>query len=107
MYDSKMIDCKKILVFAKELILRCGSKEQAARYSEIAVSTFYRITSYEQCSLQVPTAKKLLLALDRKRREDRQNGHTPEALRKAKISSAYSEDRMTIFSPPASHFFEE
>jgi hypothetical protein len=114
MYDSQMVDCKQILPFAKELILRCGSVEKAARYSEIGVSTYYKVTSYGQCYVLKPTAKKLILALDRKRREDRQNGHVSVEFRKHLISVAKVESKMEtkarkdeISEPPPSHFYEE
>jgi len=106
MYDSQMIDCSKILSFVGELVLRCGSRENAARYASIGVSTIYKVTSYGQCSVQVPTAKKLLLALDRKRREDRAAGHTPQAYREHRISVARAEERLNLLPPP-SHFYEE
>lgn len=112
--NSTLIDCKKILPYVLELVLRCGSREAAANYSQVACSAIYRITSYGQCTVQVATARKLLLALDARRREDRAAGHTPEALLQHRMKMADAERRMEISAetrpvplPPPSHYFEE
>jgi len=125
MYNRKMVPCSKIYEYVMELVYRCGSRKKAAIYAHIGVPTIYKITSYGQCSVQVPTAQKLLTALDRKRREDRAMGATPEALMEHRRQAARTEDQMeavkkhrprvyranqpkfTIPAPPESPYFEE
>ena len=119
-YSSALVPCPKIYEYVMELVYRCGTRVEAAKYAGIGVSTIFKITNYGQCTVQVPTAQKLLLALDRRRREDRIMGATPTLLLEHRRQAARTEDYMEhskktrprvfrahLAELPPSHYFEE
>jgi len=118
-YNSTCVPCSKIYEYVMELVYRCGTRVEAAKYAGIGVSTIFKITNYGQCTVQVPTAKKLLLALDRRRREDRAAGHVHPSLLEVRRQAEDTEKRIernTLYRPrtpptfqsqPPSHYFEE
>lgn len=91
-YQRQTIDCSKIRPHAKELVDRCGSCEAAGAYAGIGKSTFFRILNSYNCSVQQATARKILLALERRREEDRRNHSVNERLLEAKNRQARIED---------------
>jgi hypothetical protein len=88
------VECRHVLKHVQELENRCGSLEQAAEFSNVGVTTLYRIARGGQCTLQRETAAKLIRALDEKRREDRRNGYVHPKFVAARQSQARIEDRM-------------
>lgn len=93
-----LVECKKVLKFVQELTLRCGSTEKAARYAGVGVSTLYKIYHYEQCTIQRDTARKLIMALDERRREDRRNGVVSQQLIDQRHKQAKREERIERLS---------
>lgn len=76
----------------KELVDRCGSPVAAAKYALVGYQTIYRILHSVHCNVQQATAKKLLLALEHRRQEDRVNKTTHARLLKARQEQARIED---------------
>lgn len=87
-YHNSTIECKKIRPHVQELVHRCGSAELAGEYSLVGKSTIRRIMNDVHCTVQQATARKLLLALDHKRIEDRKNHTVHENLLKARQEQA-------------------
>jgi hypothetical protein len=75
-YHRTTIDCSKIRPHLKELIDRCGSPAKASEYALIGQGTVYRIMHGVNCTVQQLTARKILMALEHRRREDRINKAT-------------------------------
>lgn len=89
-----LVDCKVVYPYTKELIERCGTAQRAAFYSGIAVSTMYRVMYQQHCTLQEETARKILLALIDKRREDRKQHTVSREFRVAKYHQARMEEQL-------------
>ena len=70
-YQSKLIDCKRVKPFVDELVRRFGTAEAAATYAMVATSTIRRIQHEKHCSVHAVTARKIIVALDHKREEDK------------------------------------
>jgi len=87
-YHKTTIDCDKVRPHVKELVDRCGNVQAAAKYSLVGGSTIHRILHGVNCSIQQATARKLLLALEHRREEDRKNHATHERLLKARQEQA-------------------
>lgn len=87
-YHKTTIDCKKIRPHVKELMDRCGGSVEAGKYALVAHSTLLRIMHGVNCSVQKETARKILLALDHKRQEDKANHEVHERFLKARQEQA-------------------
>jgi|SRR5215472_10909325 len=72
-YHRTTIDCSKVRPHLTELIDRCGGPAQAAEYALLGTGTVYRIMHGVNCTVQQATARKILLALEHRRKEDRSN----------------------------------
>src|SRR5215831_4444534 len=92
-YHKTTIDCYKIRPHVKELVDRCGTFAKAAEYSLVGANTLRRIIHGVNCSVQHETARRVLLALDHRREEDRKNHAVHDRLLKARIKQAQIEDR--------------
>lgn len=75
-FHSTSVDRKVVEIHLFELIDRCGSTREAAKYASIGTSSIYRITHRVHNTVQRKTATKILKALVRKREEDRVNKKT-------------------------------
>jgi len=108
-YHATTIDCRKIRPHAKELIDRCGGRKAAAEYSFVPENTLYRIINGVNCNVQHETAKKILVALEHRREEDRLHHEVSERFRKARQEQARIErgQGLVIPNPPESPYFEE
>lgn len=82
------VSCDAIKPHVKELVDRCGSPVAAAKYALVGYQTIYRITHGVHCTVQQATAKKILIALEHRRKEDRSNKRTHERLLKARQEQA-------------------
>lgn len=91
-YHVTTVPCDGIRPHLNELINRCGSPVEAAKYALIGTNTVYRIRYGVNCNLQKATAAKIILALKHKREEDRMNGEVHERLLKARKEQARIED---------------
>jgi|SRR5215831_15308630 len=87
-YHRTTIDCTKIKPHVKELVDRCGSPVKAAEYALVGQGTIYRIMHSVNCTVQQATARKILIALEHRRQEDRVNKRTHERLLKARQAQA-------------------
>ena len=92
-YHKTTIDCSKIRPHVKELVDRCGGYKQAGEYSLVGTNTLRRIMHGVNCSVQQETARRVLMALEHRRQEDRQNHRVHERLRQARMKQAQLEDR--------------
>ena len=92
-YHKTTIDCNKIRPHVKELVDRCGGYKAAAEYSLVGANTLRRIMHGVNCSVQQETARRVLMALEHRRQEDRQNHRVHERLLKARQKQAQLEDR--------------
>jgi len=93
-YHKSLIDCKQVRPYVKELVLRCGNAKAAGEYSLVAASTIHRILHNVHCTVQQETARKLFLALQHRREEDRKNHEVHDELLKARKEQARQEDRL-------------
>lgn len=87
-YHKTTIDCHKIRPHTKELVDRCGGFGEAGEYSLVAASTLRRIMHGVNCTVQKETARKILLALEHRRIEDRKVKQIHENFRKARQEQA-------------------
>jgi len=87
-YHKTTIDCSKVRPHVKELVDRCGNVQAAAKYSLVGGSTIHRVLHGVNCSIQQATARKLLLALEHRREEDRKNHAVHERLLRARQEQA-------------------
>lgn len=92
-YHKTTIDCKKIRPHVKELVDRCGDAAAAGRYSLVGKSTLLRIMNGVNCTVQQATARKILMALEHRREEDRKNHAVHQRLLKARQEQARIEAR--------------
>jgi hypothetical protein len=88
------VECKKIRKFVAELVDRCGSSDLAGVASGVAANTIRSVLHEERCTMQLRTAKRLLVALDQRRKEDRRNGSTSERFREARRRQADIEEKI-------------
>lgn len=73
--DGGVVDCKPIRPFVQELFRRYNNRRDlTAEAIGISPQAITNILYNGQCTIQRATAKKIILALDNKRREDRRNG---------------------------------
>jgi len=93
-YHKSLIDCQQIRPYVKELVQRCGNAKAAAEYSLVAASTIGRIMHSVHCTVQHETARKLIIALEHRRIEDRKNHEVHDELLKARRAQAMQEDRL-------------
>jgi len=93
-YHKTTIDCEKIRPHVKELVDRCGTAQAAAEYALVSPQTIQRIMHGTYCSVQQATAKKLLIALEHRRKEDRTIHRTHERLLKARQEQARIEGNL-------------
>jgi hypothetical protein len=93
-YHKTTIDCKQIRPHTKELVDRCGTAEAAGEYALVATSTIRRIVNGVHCTVQQATARKILIALEHRREEDRKNHEVHERLLKERRRQATQEDRI-------------
>jgi len=70
-YHRTTIDCSKIYPHTKELVDRCGTAEDAAEYALVSPQTIRRILNGIHCTVQQATARKIIIALEHRRKEDR------------------------------------
>ena len=70
-YERVTVDCAKVRPHVQELVYRCGTAQVASEYAQVGHSTISRILHGYHCTIQQATARKILVALDRKRAEDR------------------------------------
>jgi len=91
-YHKTTIDCKKIRPHVKELVDRCGTAQAAAKYALVSPQTIQRIMHATYCNVQQATARKILLALEHRREEDRRNHAVHDRLLKARVAQARIED---------------
>ena len=92
-YHKTTVDCHKIRPHVKELVDRCGTYAKAAEYSFVGANTLRRIMHGVNCSVQHETARRVLLALEHRREEDRKNHQVHDRLLKARQQQAILEDR--------------
>lgn len=90
-YHKTTIDCYKIRPHTKELVDRCGSPKAASQYSLVASSTIRRILHGTHCTVQQETARRILIALEHRRIEDRKNHAVHSKLLKARQRAAQVE----------------
>jgi hypothetical protein len=86
------IDCSKIRPHVKELVDRCGSYEAAAEYALVGHMTLRRVMNGVYCTVRQDTARKILLALEHRRKEDRSNHRTHKRLLDARRAQAKLEN---------------
>jgi hypothetical protein len=70
-YHKTTIDCSKIFPHTKELVERCGTAHAAAEYALVSPQTIMRIMNSVHCTVQQATARKIIIALEHRRKEDR------------------------------------
>jgi len=87
-YHKSTIDCSKIQPHTKELVDRCGTAQAAAQYALVSPQTVQRILHGVHCTVQQATARKILIALEHKRIEDRRFHRTHAKLLKARQDAA-------------------
>lgn len=84
----------KVQPLMRELVQRCdGVFNRASEASGINPRTVVMLYRGDRALVQKKTVRKLVLALARKRQEDRLNGGTSEHLRKVREHQARLEDR--------------
>jgi hypothetical protein len=66
-----MVEAIMVENYLGELVGRCGNKRMAASYSLVSVSTIDNILRHQTAWIQSTTARRILLALEHKREEDR------------------------------------
>jgi hypothetical protein len=93
-YHRTTIDCSKIRPHLKELIDRCGGPSQAAEYALLGTGTVYRIMHGVNCSVQQATARKVLVALEHRRKEDRVNKSVHTRYLNIRRKQAQQQERM-------------
>jgi hypothetical protein len=76
--------------FARELIDRCGTAEQAGRESDVTPATLLGLAARSRPTVRRLTAARLLIALHRRRRHDRLFGMS-ERFRQTRKSQALIE----------------
>jgi len=87
-YHRTLIECSKIRPHVAELVERCGSTAAASRYGLVGHQTILNVLNNKYCSVQRETARKLLLALEHRREEDRLSNAVHERLLKARQKEA-------------------
>ena len=92
-YHKSTIDCKKIRPHTRELVDRCGDAKAAGAYALVAASTIRRILHGVHCTVQQETARRILVALEHKRIEDRKAHKVHENLVRARQAQARIEGR--------------
>jgi hypothetical protein len=90
-YHKTTIDCFKIRPHTRELVDRCGTAKAAGDYALVATSTIRRILHGTHCTVQQETARRILVALEHRRIEDRKNHAVHENLLKARQRAAQVE----------------
>jgi hypothetical protein len=93
-YEKRTVDAKQIRPHAIELVRRCGNWQETAEYAGIGKSTIARIYNGANERIQMATARKILMALERRREEDRKNYSVNQRLIKAKRDQAKLEDNI-------------
>ena len=93
-YHKSLVDCKKIKPHVEELVARCGNAGAAAEYALVGSSTLRRIMNDVHCTVQIATARKILIALEHRREEDSKNHSVHENLLKIRREQAMREDRI-------------
>jgi hypothetical protein len=92
-YISTNVDCRRLRPFVKELVDRCGNMKEAGEYAMVSGNTIRRILNNEHCTTQRETARKLILALEHRREEDRKNHSTSARLLAERKKAASIEAR--------------
>jgi len=87
-YHKTTIDCAKIRPHTKELVDRCGDAKAAGQYALVAGSTIRRILHGTHCTVQKETARRILVALEHRRIEDRKAKRVHENLLRARQEQA-------------------
>lgn len=77
-----------------ELIDRCGSAGEAGAYALVSPNTLYRVINNVNCTVQQATARKILIALEHKRDEDRKAHVIHERHLKARKKAARDQQRI-------------
>jgi len=90
-YHKTTIDCYKIRPHTAELVDRCGTAQAAGKYALVATSTIRRILHGTHCTVQQETARRILVALEHRRKEDRLNHKVHDRLLKARQRAAQVE----------------
>jgi len=71
-YHKTTVPCENVRPHTEELVGRCGGPREAAEYALVTPATIRRILAGEQCSIHRGTARKILIALEHRREEDRE-----------------------------------
>jgi hypothetical protein len=78
-----------------ELVQRCGTLTAAEKWSSVSWNTLRDIVESEPKRVQKRTARKILEALESRRKYDRKNHETSPALLKARRQQAVLESNLT------------
>jgi len=79
-YVPSNVPWTRVAPIVRELIDRCGSPEKAALYADIGMSTMYRLQRHHNATVRRDTAQRLVAALLRRRREDRNGRATSQRM---------------------------
>lgn len=91
---SGTVPCDKIRPFARELVDRYGSYNEAMRQTTISDVTLRSIMNKDYCTVQKRTALRVLQALEQKRREDRRDRKISSKFLEARRKQANIEERL-------------